>query len=531
MRALPCWMLSLCWCLWLTSPLLAQPWVYWVRPGEVGRSATDGTQEQVILTGSSTPTSVFADAIDGGFWWTDMDTGNVTHTSADGTRHRFIARSRKVPSDVQRAGRHVFWRDHSGIHRAAVSGGDVVELVTAPQYESPRSLHVDATQVYWTQSQDAFIHRMRHDGTAQTTLFEVGGGTPAGLHVTDDHVYWLDADEQTIWRATHAGEQRTPLVTMTSEDITICRFIVADERLYWTENHGRDGGFIRMANLDGSGISSANVPLDGDPSFGLATDGQGGLFWTEATSGRIVHARPGEAEPHVRVAPFVQDPTGIARHDAWVYWSEKALGRSRRGAVKRVSLDGRTVETVHQQAAGWEPIDLVTIAGHLVWLDSSWLPGGRAYQLVSYAPATEVLNIVKDDDFAQPANLTADGEWLYWLESTGEVGQVRLDGTASGQAYRFPAEHKGKKRYYRGLTIGDKLYVGDGSTDGVYAAHRRSSMRYLADDLYLSDLAFHAGRLYWSGVFGIGTISTGRKPRAAMLYPLSNVAAITVSDE
>ncbi|MEM6646307.1 MAG: hypothetical protein AAF730_08635 [Bacteroidota bacterium] len=531
MRALPRLSLLVCWCLCGAAPILAQPWIYWVRPGEVGRSSVDGVQEQIILTGSSTPTSVFADPTDGGLWWTDMDTGNVTHTSADGTRHRFVARSRKVPSDVQRAGDYVFWRDHSGIHRAAILGDGVDELVAAPKYESPRALSVGAIQVYWTQSQDAFIHHMWHDGTAQGTLFEVENGTPTGLHVTADYVYWLDANEQIIWRATHAGQQRTPLVAMPNEAITIRRFIVTPDRLYWTENHGRDGSFIRTARLDGSGIASANVPLSDEPSFGLAADGNGGLLWTEATSGRIVQARPGDIAPQARIAAFVQDPTGIAQHDGWVYWSQKALGRSRRGTIERVSLDGRTVETIHEHAYGWQPIDLLTLGGSLVWLDSNWLPGGRAYRLVRYDLTTYMLGIIAEDGFEQPSNLTDDGEWLYWLESAGEVGQIRLDGTQPRQAYRFPAEHKGKKRYYRGLTVGDKLYVGDGSTDGVYAARKRSSMRYLADDLYLSDLAFHAERLYWSGVFGIGTITTGRKPRSAMLYPLSNVAAITVSEE
>ena len=46
----------------LAAPVAAGEWIYWVREGEIGRLAVDGSQSETMLGGSSTITSIAYDA-------------------------------------------------------------------------------------------------------------------------------------------------------------------------------------------------------------------------------------------------------------------------------------------------------------------------------------------------------------------------------------------------------------------------------------------------------------------------------------
>ena len=139
---------------------------------------------------------------------------------------------------------------------------------------------------------------------------------------------------------------------------------IADGKLYWTEAGGR----IRRANLDGSNTQTVITGLEAIRGLTLAADK---LYWTEQTgknAGKIQRADLDGTNVQ-RLATLKSTPLGIAVDTTGrkLYWTNAA------GKIQRANLNGKNIQNVVTGLSN--PIDLV------IGTDAATVP-------IAAAPAT-----------------------------------------------------------------------------------------------------------------------------------------------
>ncbi len=219
---------------------------------------------------------------------------------------------------------HIYWADPKAdaIGRANLDG-------TAPNpafitgADNPQDVTVDSEHIYWTNAGDekeetGTIGRANLDGTGASQSFITGATNPRGIDVDAAHIYWVNGGTETVARANldgNAASVEEEFLHGASGDVA-----ASATKIYFSRTSGIDG-FIRWANLDGSGDDTiVTVPGADKPPAGLALDGSH-LYWTNPGTGAIGRSNLDGTSPEQAFITGAEHPQGLATDAGHIYWS------------------------------------------------------------------------------------------------------------------------------------------------------------------------------------------------------------------
>ena len=255
------------------------------------------------------------------------------------------------------------------------------------------------------------------DHMKRTESGDVNGGNPQVLIAEPQcpQMYWIDAKNGTLHRLVGTEvENLLPSV----QKATGLVLNSADNKIYWTEQVGKNRGRVKCANLDGSNVQVlANIKSGVPRSIAVDTT-QGKLYWTNSR-GRIQRANL-NGKGIRNIIQNLKSPENITVDLAGgkLYWTEDP------GRIRRANLNGKEVEDI---ASGLSPVSDIAISGNkLCWTEITGrnrgkivranLNGSNARTLAT--PLNDVLDIAVD----------AVGKKLYWSDSAGKIRRSNLVG-------------------------------------------------------------------------------------------------------
>jgi hypothetical protein len=292
--------------------------------GVVKRAPLAGGPVTVLAQGRDWPGEIVVDAlraywVEGGIYGTVEGYGRILTLPLAGGSPSSIADSGpgKLPAFAV-DDTHVYFANKWTVKRVPLDGGPVEQLGRG--YFNIDQLVTDGSHVYWVETPQAIVYRVSVNG-GPVTLVGAGLGPSATLDLDATNVYWVDHYD-TIRKAPKAGGATVVLagpLPFFSEIVTdgIDVHFVEDDSgaagripvgggatspttgtevrsqvslaldqqdLYWI-------GQETIARAPKTGGSS--VPIAGGLASsilvpnGLATDGRGGVYWTEALGGTV----------------------------------------------------------------------------------------------------------------------------------------------------------------------------------------------------------------------------------------------------
>lgn len=225
----------------------------------------DGSGVSILFRAPASTHGIALDAQNDKLYWANG--GTVARVNADGSGFEIIVSNLNAANAVavDPAAGKVYWTD-SGlgrIERANLDGSDVENLYTyasRPTTMSGLALDDASGRLYWSESRYSggayagALWRSNLDGS-DPEAFVSGLGDLRGIAINQAGtvVYAIDGAGNKVQRISLSDKSVTNLVTgaqASGNDIAL------DERrghLYWTATS--DGGVIRRANIDGSGVT------------------------------------------------------------------------------------------------------------------------------------------------------------------------------------------------------------------------------------------------------------------------------------
>ena len=228
-------------------------------------------------------------------------------------------------------------------------------------------------------------------------------------------MYWINAQAGTLHRLVGAEvENLVPSV----QNATSLVLNSADNKIYWTEQVGKNKGKIKRANLDGSSVRVLANILNGVPRSIAVDPTQGKLYWTNANGG-IQRANLNGKQVR-NLIQNLESPDKIIVDAAGgkLYWTETD------GRIRRANLNGKRIEDI---ASGLSPVADIAISGKkLYWTEITSESGGRIGRAN-----------LNGSNFGTLANLQtpalgiaidAVGKRLYWSDFAGNIRRSNLNG-------------------------------------------------------------------------------------------------------
>lgn len=305
-------------------------------------------------------------------YWPEERTSRILRAGADGGDVEVVLEQtidQPVTVVVDQTNGHIYWTDSDrlSIQRANLDGSDVVKLVSTGPNDSPFGLALDIAggKIYWTQQSQSGGALLRADLDGQNIEELAAGGTPTGLALDLAHAQLYYEAYGGLYRANLDGSRSELLFSGVGDWFVLD---LAAEQVYWTI-HGNtycNGGKIRRADLDGSGVTDVVTGLHGPR--GIALDLQGGkLYWTQDCW----------PDPRVRRANLdgsnVQDvvsglvfPRGVTVEPltGQIYWANHSV-------IGRAELDGGNLQTILQNEIDVpRDIQLDPLDHKMYWIDT-----------------------------------------------------------------------------------------------------------------------------------------------------------------
>ena len=168
-------------------------------------------------------------------------------------------------------------------------------------------------------------------------------------------MYWIDTEAGTLHRL--IGDEVEDLLPDV-QDATSLAVDTTNNKLYWTEETGKNKGSIKCANLDGSNVQVLANIRNGVPRSIAVDPTQGKLYWTNSR-GRIQRSNLNGKQ----IRNLIQDMESpdritINAGDGKLYWTES------NGHIQRANLNGKSIQNV---ASSLDPISGLAIAGNKIY--------------------------------------------------------------------------------------------------------------------------------------------------------------------
>ncbi|MDE0467623.1 MAG: leucine-rich repeat domain-containing protein [Candidatus Poribacteria bacterium] len=209
-------------------------------------------------------------------YWID---NGALYRLADAEVERIAARANDVAVDT--AGRKVYWTAQTEanagtINRANLDGTNVQVLRSLRSVPFGIAYDNANGKLYLANSQNR-IQRINADGTGFEYNFIPNVSAPMSIAVVSGNVYWTDAAGNVRYANTEGIKMVRNIAVGAT---TIGGIAVGSNKVYWVEQTGTNGGRVRSANFDGSGVEDAfttrAVP------YGIAIDTAAGkIYWSD----------------------------------------------------------------------------------------------------------------------------------------------------------------------------------------------------------------------------------------------------------
>ena len=221
-------------------------------------------------------------------------------------------------------------------------------------------------------------------------------------------MYWVNEKTGTLHRLVGAEvENLLPSV----KNATGLVLNPTDNKIYWTEQVGKNRGRVKRANLDGSNVQVLANIKSGVPRSLAVDPMQGKLYWTDSR-GRIQRSNL-NGKGIRNLIRNLKSPENITIDvtGGKLYWTEEP------GRIRRANLNGKSMENI---ASGLSPVADIAISGNKIYwteitgenrgkIGRANLNGSNAHTLAM--PLNDVLNIAVD----------TVGRKLYWSDSAGNI--------------------------------------------------------------------------------------------------------------
>jgi len=251
---------------------------------------------------------------------------------------------------------------------------------------------------------------------------------PVAIALDGDFIYWLNQGDDRILKASK-GVNQNP-TELADRDGIPQDLVVDGGDVFWT-NHA-DGettppgkGTVLALPTSPAGIFPLYATMGKRPT-NLAKFGDH-LYWTDPDDGEVYHQGtvplyPPDPPANVVDSVFGSEPHGIAADADGAYWADYVLDSI------RFSVDYATADKFASSEDG--PWDVALSSSHVFWTNKD---GGtiRKKEKTGGSSAETIAGAQ-----LQPTAITVDaqGQWVFWITTDGNVMYVDAAGVAKAKA-------------------------------------------------------------------------------------------------
>lgn len=227
-------------------------------------------------------------------------------------------------------------------------------------------------------------------------------------------MYWINTQTGTLHRL--VGNEVEGFIPEV-QNTTSLAVDTINNKIYWTEQTGKNKGKIGRANLDGSNVQTL-ATLNSVPNSIAVDTRRSMLYWTNSR-GRIQRSNL-NGKKIINLVQNLNSPENIVVDTTGtkMYWTEVP------GNIRRANLNGKGIEDI---VSGLSPIGDIAISGNKIYWTE--ITGGNPGKIVRAH-----LNGSNPRTLAMPLNGTLDiaidavGKKLYWTGSDGKIRRANLVG-------------------------------------------------------------------------------------------------------
>lgn len=272
---------------------------------------------------------------------------------------------------------------------------------------SPRGIAVDATSVYWTNSNAGSIAKCGISGCVKPSLLESGQTSPASIAVDATSVYWTSG--ATVMKDALGVSGGNP-IALASMQVALRALVADTTSIYWAS--GVDGTVMKCA-LNGCGGSPTPLASAQGAVNGIAVSATS-VYWTSDNKGIVLKcALNGCGGNPTTLASAQGHPNGIAVNATGVYWTNLVDG-----TVMKCALNGcggsPTILASAQQAPDRIAVDAANVYWGTVGSVMKCAIGGCGGKPSIHAPVQGMVG-----------GIALDAMSVYWTDNvTGTVSKI-----------------------------------------------------------------------------------------------------------
>ncbi len=274
--------------------------VYWTSYGATGgvsKVPLNGGAVTTLTSSGAGPWGIAVNATR--VFWTTLDPGAVMSMPIEGGTPVAHVTGLAAPRELTLSPDSVFWAasdpvtETGSVHSAPLLGtGTAVEYEFGPP--GPWDVAVDATNLYWTDSEMGLVGRRSIGGSAVAILTD-DGQAPKSLVVDEAAVYWLSTAPAGIWKVPIGGGPTVELIAL-GDGAVPAGIAIDDAMLYWFEagtnqlrEIAKSGGepTTLYAGAAPTGAASLSVP-----SFDAVAVDDTSAYWLNGPAGTVLKLTP-----------------------------------------------------------------------------------------------------------------------------------------------------------------------------------------------------------------------------------------------